>query len=131
MTKEIKTALCKKNRLHKKYISNNMKPEDKISLNEFSAVCDDLISTSKSSYYSNLANKLNNPMTGPKAYWSILNRFLGKKKIPTIPPVLVNDIFETKFLTKSNIFNKYFAKQCSIIDNGSVLPNMTRQGSWS
>ena len=76
MTKEIKTALRKKNRLHKKYISNNMKPEDKISLNEFSAVCDDLISTSKSSYYSNLANKLNNPMTGPKEYWSILNRFL-------------------------------------------------------
>ena len=102
-----------------------MKPEDKNSLNEFSAVCDDLISTSKSSYYSNPANKLNNPMTGPKAYWSILNRFLGKKKIPTIPPLLVNDIFETNFLTKSNISNKYFAKECSIIDNGSVLPNLT------
>ena len=103
-----------------------MKPEDKISLNEFSAACDDLISTSKSSYYSNLANKLNNPMSGPKSYWSILNRFLGKKKIPTILPLKkINDIFETNFLTKSNIFNKYFAKQCSIIDNGSVLPNIT------
>ena len=99
-TKEITTALRKKNRLHKKYISNNM---------------------SKSSHYSNLANKLNNPITGPKAFRSILNRFLGMKKIPTIPPLLVNDIFEST----SNIFNKYFAKQCSIIDNGSVLPNMT------
>ena len=63
-------------------------------------------------------------MTGPKAYWSILNRFLGKKKIPVIPPLLVNGIFETVFLTKSNILNKFFANQCSIIDNGSSLPNM-------
>ena len=49
---------------------------------------------------------------------------LGKIKIPAIPPLLVNDIFETDFLKKANIFNDYFVSQCSLITNNSILPDM-------
>ena len=70
ITQEIKSALRKKNRLHKKYISHGMRLEDQTTLNNFSYYCSELITSSKSSYYSNLGSKLNNPMTGPKAYWS-------------------------------------------------------------
>ena len=39
-----------------------------------------------------LVRKLNDPHIGATAYWSILNKFLHKKKIPLIPPILVNDL---------------------------------------
>ena len=70
-----------------------MKVEDHNALNDLSTFCTDLLSSSKSTYYTNLEKKLNNPLTGPKAYWSILNRFLDKKNIPTIPPIIVGGKF--------------------------------------
>ena len=35
-----------------------------------------------------------------------------------------NNVWVTNFLQKSTIFNDYFAKQCTIHDNGSALPPM-------
>ena len=36
----------------------------------------------------------------------------------------MNDTFETNFLTKANIFNNFFADQCSTLCNGSTLPQI-------
>ena len=47
---------------------------------------------------------------------------MNKIKIPEIPPLLVDDIFETKFKIKARIFNSFFAKQCTILSNNSKLP---------
>ena len=44
------------------------------------------------------------------------------KKIPIIPPLLIDDKFVTDIQTKANIFNKFFADQCTPLKNGSVLP---------
>ena len=55
-----------------------------------------------------------------------MNEFLHKKKSPRIPPIrdsrnnLIADISN-----KANIFNKFFANQCSLIDTDSVLPQQT------
>ena len=46
-------------------------------------------------------------------------------KIPTIPPLLVNGTFVTDFGKKAGVFNIFFTNQCSIIDNGSVLPEIS------
>eukprot|EP00111_Clytia_hemisphaerica_P008811 TCONS_00025764-protein len=60
---------------------------------------------------------------GSKKYWSILNQSLHRRKSPRIPPVrdasnnLIADV-----PTKTNIFNQFFANQCSLIDTDSVLP---------
>ena len=43
-------------------------------------------------------------------------------KVPNIPPLLVNDKI-TEFEAKAIIFNKYFASQCTTINNNSVLPS--------
>ena len=80
-----------------------------------------LITTTKDSYFINLGNKLNNPQTSTKTYWSILKSFLNKIKIPTTPPLLVKGTLETDFRKKA-IFNTFFADQCSIFNNGSILP---------
>ena len=39
-----------------------------------------------------------------------------------IPPLIHDNKFITKFKEKSKIFNSFFTKQCSLIDNGSTLP---------
>ena len=43
------------------------------------------------------------------------------EKIPIIPPLLINDQLVSNFNEKE-YFNKYFANQCSVIDNSSKLP---------
>ena len=54
-----------------------------------------LIVEAKDKNLAKLSSKLDNPDTAPKSYWSIINRFLNKKKIPIIPPVL----FEGKLIS--------------------------------
>ena len=115
----------KKNRLYKKYKTNGRKNDDLQALNDLSAKCSELVCSSKKNHFDKLATKLRDPQLGPKAYWSILNGFLGKAKIPTIPPLLVNNTFETDFLDKANIFNNHFANQCTILNNGSILPQFS------
>ena len=82
----------------------------------------ELISSTKALYYENLAKKLNNPLLQVKTYWSILKTFYNDKKIPLIPPLLVDDKFVTDIQMKANIFNKFFAEQCTPLNNNSSLP---------
>ena len=43
----------------------------------------------------------------PKIYWTLLNRFIYNKKIPSIPPLLVDGKIVSDFYEKSNIFNNF------------------------
>ena len=67
-----------------------------------------LILDAKERYVRCMSSKLNDPLTAPKTYWSILSRFLNNKEIPTIPPLLVNGDIITNFSEKADIFNKFF-----------------------
>ena len=61
-----------------------------------------------------MSNKLNGPLTAPITYWSILNRFLNNRKIP-------GDII-TNICKKDDLFNKFFADQCTPLNNLNRLP---------
>ena len=80
----------------------------------------DLVSNAKNLYY-NLAEKLNNPLLQAKTYWSVLKTFYKNKKIPLIPPLLIDDKFVTDIQAKTNIF-KFFADQCTPLKNNNMLP---------
>ena len=82
-----------------------------------------MIDTTKTLYYENLGKKLNNPLLQAKTYWSILKTVYNGKKIPLIPPLLVSDKFVTDMKTKADIFNKFFAEQCTPLKIDSKLPN--------
>ena len=43
------------------------------------------------------------------------------RKVSNIPPLLINDKQITELEAKANIFNEYFASQCTTINNNSVL----------
>ena len=52
----------------------------------------------------------------------IINRFLNNKRIPAIPPLLVNGEIISNFSQKASVFNKFFMFQCSSLQNSSGLP---------
>ena len=82
-----------------------------------------LTDTAKRQYYTRISMKLMDPTTSAKTYWSILKRFLNDKKIPCIPPLFHDNEFITDFKEKAELFNSFFSKQCSIIDNDKKLPS--------
>ena len=63
------------------------------------------------------------PLTSTKCYWSLLKTILNEKKVPCIPPIFHNNKYVTDFKEKSEIFNSFFANQCSLIPNNSILPS--------
>ena len=69
-----------------------------------------------------LANKVIDPTTSSKTYWSILKTFYNGRKIPIIPPLLINDKLETDFKKKTHYFNAFFASKCTPLINNSVPP---------
>ena len=50
-----------------------------------------------------------------------MKRFLNNKKIPLIPPLFHGNEYITDFKIKAELFNSFFAKQCSLISNSSEL----------
>ena len=51
-----------------------------------------------------------------------MNKFLQKKNIPLIPPILSNATFITNVYEKVMLYNSFFANQCSPINNTNALP---------
>ena len=82
----------------------------------------DLIDDSNEKYFLRLTQKLNTIQKSTKAYWALLKTFLNSRKIPVIPPLFHNNKFVTDFKEKAELFNSFFAKQCSLIKRGSKLP---------
>ena len=79
------------------------------------------IEASKQKHYYRMTSKLTNAEKSSKAYWSILKSFLNNKKIPLIPPLFDENCFITNFEQKAEIFNSFFADQCSLMSNASKL----------
>ena len=90
-----------------------------------STECSNLAVKTKENYQKKMAEKLDKPSTAPKAYWSIFNNFLGKRKTPNIPHSIVNDFVVSDFTTKANLFNNFSAWQCSPVVNSSTLPKLS------
>ena len=71
-----------------------------------------------------MCEKLNDHLTAPKTYWKILKRLLSNKKVPVIPPLLVDEEIISNFSQKVAIFNKYLASQWTPLENSSSLPRL-------
>ena len=114
MTEVIKNKIKSKSSLYK---SNKF-----IDLQNLSKEISTMILERKEKYYNHLSMKLNNPNTSAKTYWSILKSFYNDSKFPLIPPLLVYDKVVSDFTKKANIFDDFFALQCTPLNSSSVLP---------
>ena len=54
-----------------------------------------LISYAKNLYHENLAKNSNNSLLQAKRYWSILKSYYNDRKVPLIPPLLIDNEFVT------------------------------------
>ena len=57
------------------------------------------------------------------SYWDSLKILWNGMKVPDIPHLLVSNELITNFETKANIFNTYFGRQCTTVNNESTRPS--------
>ena len=76
MNENVKANIKEKNTFYQKYIENGRFESDFIPLEKLITEHNDLIFSTKTLYYENLAKKLNKPLLQTKTYWSILMDFL-------------------------------------------------------
>ena len=87
----IKRLINLKNEIFKKYLKDGRPDSVYENLQTITWDLTEAVSSSKNFFYERLANKLNNPNTSAKAYWSIIKTLFNGKKVPVIPPPLVNN----------------------------------------
>ena len=61
-------------------------------------------------YYLRISEKLMDPITSAKTYWSILKTLVNNKKIPCIPLLFHRGKYVTGFKKKAELFNSFFVK---------------------
>ena len=119
MTNGIRTAIEMKSNTYREYIRSGMRHNYYVRLVKLRTELSNLIRDTKTEYHSKLAAKLVNPSTSAKTYWSILKTFASGKKVPVIPPLLINNEFISNFKTKANYFNRFFNQQYTVISMDS------------
>ena len=122
MNKQIKKLINEKKIIFYCFHRNNNDKQLLDRLKDLQNQLNFLIEKSKGKYYSRITSKLSDIGKSSKTYWSILKSFLIGKKIPCIPPLFENKEYITDFKKKAELFNSFFANQCSLINNNSQLP---------
>ena len=84
-----------------------------------------MIKDTQQKYLLQVGNTLASQETSAKKYWSLIDTFINKAKIPVIPPLLENGLFVTDSTQKAQLFNDHFIRQCTTIENGSKIPDHT------
>ena len=82
-----------------------------------------LINTAKQNYYSKIVEKLQILREALKHTGLYSKSFWIIKKIPIIPPLYHKNEFVIDINKKIELFNSFFADQCSLISNSSELPS--------
>ena len=100
MTDIIESQIKERSYLTKTYYKYGNRKSDIEKLIVKTNECEEIVSAAKDKYIIQICEKLNDPITAPKTYWKIINRFLNNKKIPAIPPLLVNGEIIQNFLKK-------------------------------
>ena len=123
ITQTIKYRISQIHKLYDSFIYKGKRNADYESVIVATNNLNQLINNSKSEYYNRLSTKLVESNTSSKAYWTILKSLFSNKKIPKILPLFVDDEVISNFQEKATLFNSHFAKQCTILENNSTLPD--------
>jgi hypothetical protein len=110
-TSEVKQTIRHRDRLFKKFKqTHNQRNYQIYRQAKFEARL--AIDEAKANYCKKIADKLSNPNITPKEYWKI-QKLLGKKSYTRIPSIQHNQENITKPEEKADVFNTFFASQCT------------------
>ena len=123
MTTKIKELISQKIKIYFRIKKSNNSVLSKQLLQSLQQHLSKSIENAKNKYFFRISEKLNNPNTSIKCYWSLIKTLLNGKKVPCIPPVYDNNRYVTDFKEKCQLFNSYFSEQCTLLKNISTLPN--------
>ena len=124
ITNNIKQLIKEKEIMFNFFLENPLNDLLRQSVNQIQESIIIELENAKQNYYEKLSQKLiYNRKVNPKVYWSLLKTLLSDSKIPCIPPLIIDDEFVIDVNKKAKLFNDFFAKQCSIIENNSSLPS--------
>ena len=121
---KMKTMIQEKNKIYQLYLKNKSSMLT-TKLETLQNLIYETLESCKSKYYENTSKKLCSKPIAPKYYCSLLQTMLNDKKVPCIPPIFHDNKFVIDFSEKPDLFNSFFVRQCSIIQNNSVLPSST------
>ena len=119
---KIKSLLQEKKKIYKNFRKDCNNTQLLRKLEHLQNHLNNSVDSSKHNYYLRMANKLNSIQKSSKEYWCLLKSFINNKKMPIIPPILPNNAPVTDFKKKAELFNSYFANQCTLINSNSTLP---------
>ena len=85
MNENIKKKIMAKKYADDSFTANKKNYEVYLKLQTISAELSEMILKRKEDYYFLLADKLNDPLTSAKSYWSVMKTLCNGKKIPLIP----------------------------------------------
>ena len=123
ITSEVKTAIKRNSRVYRKWVNRGKNPNDRDKVRQVRNSTNKLIKEAKVAYYTNLGNKLSDPLTWQKHFWTAYKKINNKKRNTNIPRIIDDGFFISNHKKKADIFNEYFANQCTRNVNDSVLPN--------
>jgi hypothetical protein len=113
MTNKVRLLFRQQSRLHKKAQGST----NQIVINAYKEKrreANQQWKQAKQDYYLKLGNKLGNAQTSSKTYWSLVKSLFGPGSGQSIPPIIDNNITHIDASSKADIFNEYFASQCTI-----------------
>ena len=110
MNESVKKKIMAKEYACKSFNANKKNCDAYLNLQTITTELSGMILKRKEDYYRLLSDKLNEPHTSAKSYWSILKTLYNGNKIPLIPPILIN--------------NNLTLKRKQIISMPSLHPNV-------
>ena len=113
MNSLIKNLIRAKNNFYKKFIHKTNNMYHRYAFKNLQNHLNQCIQISKLNYVNKITQRLSDPNTSSKCYWTLLKTLLNGKKIPCI----------VAFQEKTEIFNSFFVEQYSPISDRSILPS--------
>lgn len=121
MTGEVRRLFRVAKRLHRK-AKRTKDPADLEHFRTARREAKSAFRTSRSKFYSDIAEKVLDPNTSCKTYWKLTKLVYGNKVSKGIPDLLDNDNPVSDAAGKADLFNNFFSEQCSLPPGSDADP---------
>ena len=115
MSEYLEKKIKQHNKVYAEHHNEKNESVDYIKLQNVIAEVSELVCKSKDDYHKQFGSKLTDPKTSSKTYWSIFKKFYNGKKVPLIPPLVINNKLEPDFKRKADHFNNFLASKCTAL----------------